>query len=115
MEIYFLVNEIGKVLCFNGRLLYIYIDSISRMAELSSHPPIEIPRGRGEGMRKDLEQVFPWMTFYCLRNDRGRISMDFGPRQLAGTNDTSEASNRFHASRLFPSRRHLGMAQGDRL
>lgn len=73
------------------------------------------PPRPGEGMRKDLEQVFPWMTFYCLRNDRGRISMDFGPRQLAGTNDTSEASNRFHASRLFPSRRHLGMAQGDRL
>lgn len=55
------------------------------MAELSSHPPIEIPRGGGKDsrMRKDLEQVFPWMTFYCLRNDRGRISMDFGPHQLA--------------------------------
>lgn len=66
------------------------------------NPSRKVEGGGGFQDAQDLEQVFPRMTFYCLRNDRGRISMDFGPLQTRPrSNDTSEASNRFHASSLL--------------
>lgn len=51
--------------------IYIYIDSwwrrsISRMAELSSHPPIEIPRGRGRGCARIWNKCFHgWRFIVC--------------------------------------------------